>query len=178
MLKIKRIIKNIIYRGGELEKCKKHGMSVGRNTSIYPSNIDYGHAFLISVGDNCTITGATLLAHDASTKKQLGYVKVGRIDIGDNVFVGQGAIILPGVTIGNDVIVGAGTVVTKNIPSNSVVVGNPAIVIANTADYLKRHKKNIESGKLVWNTYCADKSQEEIENMKVKLINNKIGYDI
>lgn len=154
-------------------------MTIGDNTIIYPSNIDYGHAFLISIGNNCIVTGATLLAHDASTKKYLGYVKVGRIDIGNNVFVGMGAIVLPGVSIGDDVIVGAGAVVSKNIPSNSVVVGNPARIIAKTSDYIKKHKQNLFSNEgLVWSVYCADKSAEEKTEMKVKLENGVIGYDV
>lgn len=55
--------------------------------------------------------------------------------IGDNVWIGGGAIILPGVTIGDNVVIGAGSVVTKNIPSNSVAVGNPCKVIKKL-DYL------------------------------------------
>lgn len=45
--------------------------------------------------------------------------------IGDNVWIGGGAIILPGVTIGNNVVIGAGSVVTKDIPSDKVAIGSP-----------------------------------------------------
>ncbi len=48
------------------------------------------------------------------------------IHIGKNVWIGSGAIVLPGVTIGDNSIVGAGSVVTKNVEPNSVVAGNPA----------------------------------------------------
>jgi maltose O-acetyltransferase len=48
------------------------------------------------------------------------------IEIGDNVWIGGGAIICPGVTIGNDTVVGAGAVVTKDLPTGVVAVGNPA----------------------------------------------------
>lgn len=48
--------------------------------------------------------------------------------IGDNVWIGGGAIILPGVVIGNNVVIGAGSVVTADIPDNSVAVGNPCRV--------------------------------------------------
>ena len=51
------------------------------------------------------------------------------ITIEDNVWLGGGAIVLPGVTIGRDAVVGAGAVVTKDIPPRTVVVGNPARVI-------------------------------------------------
>jgi maltose O-acetyltransferase len=46
--------------------------------------------------------------------------------IGENVWIGGGAIILPGVTIGNDVVIGAGAVVTRDVASGKTVVGNPA----------------------------------------------------
>ena len=51
------------------------------------------------------------------------------ITIGDNVWIGGGAIILPGVTIGDNAVIGAGSVVTKDIPANVVAVGNPCRVI-------------------------------------------------
>ncbi|KUL31922.1 sugar O-acetyltransferase [Actinoplanes awajinensis] len=51
------------------------------------------------------------------------------IVIGDNVWLGSGAIVLPGVTIGENTVVGAGSVVTRDLPANVVAVGNPARII-------------------------------------------------
>ena len=51
------------------------------------------------------------------------------ITIGNNVWIGGGAIVLPGVTIGDNTVIGAGSVVTKDIPANVVAVGNPCRVI-------------------------------------------------
>ena len=51
------------------------------------------------------------------------------ITIGNNVWLGGGAIVCPGVTIGDNTVVGAGAVVTKDLPANVVAVGNPARVI-------------------------------------------------
>jgi acetyltransferase-like isoleucine patch superfamily enzyme len=55
--------------------------------------------------------------------------------IGNNVWIGTHVVVLPGVTIGNGSVIGAGSVVTKNIPSHSIAVGNPARVIKS----VKKH---------------------------------------
>lgn len=60
------------------------------------------------------------------------------IVVGNNVYIGNNVIILPGVTIGNNVIIGAGAVITKNIPDNSVAVGVPARVIKTADEYFKK----------------------------------------
>ena len=49
--------------------------------------------------------------------------------IGNNVWIGGGAIIMPGVTIGNSIVIGAGSVVTKDIPDNVIAYGNPSKVV-------------------------------------------------
>ena len=59
--------------------------------------------------------------------KGLEYAKP--IKVGNNVWIGGNAIVLPGVTIGDNVVIGAGSVVTKDIPSNVIAVGNPCKVI-------------------------------------------------
>ena len=53
--------------------------------------------------------------------------------IGNNVWIGGGAIILPGVTIGDNVVIGAGSVVTKDIPSNKIAYGNPCRIIRDNS---------------------------------------------
>jgi len=65
---------------------------------------------------------------DAETRRS-GVEMAAPITIGDDVWIGGGAIICPGVTIGNNTTIGAGSVVTKNIPSNVIAVGNPCRVM-------------------------------------------------
>ena len=70
--------------------------------------IDPGHCWLISVGDRVTLAPRVhILAHDASLKETLGYTKIGRVKIGNDVFIGANTTILPGVTIGDKVVIGA-----------------------------------------------------------------------
>jgi len=66
----------------------------------------------------------SLLGKDAWNSHIVAPVKIGR-----NVWIGSNAVILPGVTIGDMTIIGAGSVVTKDIPANSIAVGNPARVV-------------------------------------------------
>ncbi|MBQ9767830.1 MAG: sugar O-acetyltransferase [Lachnospiraceae bacterium] len=60
-------------------------------------------------------------------KDRMQYVKP--VHIGKNVWIGSGAVILPGVTIGDNSVIGAGSVVTKDVPANVVAVGNPCRVL-------------------------------------------------
>lgn len=62
------------------------------------------------------------------------------IKVGDNVWIGGGTHVMPGVTIGNNVVIGAGSVVTKNIPDNVVAVGNPCRVIRPITEEDKRNQ--------------------------------------
>ena len=82
--------------------------------------------------------GSVILAHDASTVVLSGKLRAARTKIGDNVFLGANAVVLPGVTIGDNVIVGAGAIVTRNVRSDMVVAGNPAREICTVSSYIER----------------------------------------
>ena len=64
------------------------------------------------------------------------------ITVGNNVWIGAGVHVMPGVTIGNNVVIGAGSVVVKDIPDNSVAVGNPCKVIRSITDEDKKKSWN------------------------------------
>lgn len=124
-----------------VERLRERGAVIGENVHIYDgggASIDYGFGFLLSIGNNVTLSNTTILLHDASINKELKHVKIGKVTIGDNVFVGAGSIILPNVTIGDNVIIGAGSVVSKNIPSGSVAVGSPIRVIGSYDAYMDK----------------------------------------
>lgn len=73
---------------------------------------------------NCSFISA-----NHSKENYYSHEKVPPIRIGKNVWIGSNCVILPGVEIGDNAIIGAGSIVTKNIPGNSVAVGNPCKVI-------------------------------------------------
>jgi maltose O-acetyltransferase len=125
---------------------RRYGLKIGKNVYVDPyATIDSTSPWLISIGDECTITrGVIILSHDASTKWYLGYTKFRKVSIGFRTFIGVNSVILPGVTIGKNVIIGVGSIVTHDIPDNSVAVGNPARVIQSTNDYLNKQNPNFE----------------------------------
>ena len=155
------------------------GMSVGKNFGRLNGVIlDPSHCWLIEIGDNVTMAPRVhFLCHDASTKQFLGYTKIAPVSIGNDVFIGAGTIILPGVTIGNKVIIGANSTVTHDIPDNTVVVGSPARILCSLDEYLKKERL------LMKNCICYNENytlrKKVSMNMKVKQkqeLKGKIGY--
>jgi carbonic anhydrase/acetyltransferase-like protein (isoleucine patch superfamily) len=122
------------------------GVTIGKEAVIYDSFIDPLHPSLITIGDRCTITGATILAHDNSSIVHLGLQTIGPVRIGDEVFIGRGAIVLPGVNVGTGAIVGAGAVVSRDVEAGIVVAGNPARPVGTVAASM--HKR-AASGRLL-----------------------------
>ncbi|SIS01117.1 DapH/DapD/GlmU-related protein [Williamsia sterculiae] len=86
------------------------GIRIGKRTMIAPK------ATFITVG------------HPVDTADRKVWLTGGPIDIGENVWIGAGATILPGVTIGADAVVAAGAVVTDDVPAQSLVTGSKAVV--------------------------------------------------
>jgi maltose O-acetyltransferase len=149
-LKLYLKIINKIRGYQSIDSLIKMGLVVGRNFNMLERcTLDYHHCWLISIGDNVTLAPRVqILAHDASTKQFLGYTKIGRVTIGNNVFIGAGSIILPNVTIGNNVVIGAGSVVSRDVADNSLVAGNPAKVLSTVDQYLNKHATLLSQKKI------------------------------
>ena len=85
----------------------------------------------ITVGDDCLIGHDVVMAtlnHDMDPSRRAD-LHPAPIVVGNRVWIGAKATVLPGVTIGEDAVVGAGSVVTKDVPAGTVVVGSPARVV-------------------------------------------------
>jgi maltose O-acetyltransferase len=148
----------------------KRGMKVGkdfvREQGCY---IDPTHCFLIQIGDNVTFSiRVTLLAHDASTKKILGFTKIGKIKVGNNVFVGANSTILPNVTIGDNVIIGANSVVVKDVPDNCVVAGNPARMICSLQDFSEKNSDRMNKTRVFSRDYRYSPNLTEDKKEEIK----------
>ena len=126
-----------------LAEYRSWGVKIGENTEILRSQLDNPAPWLISIGNDCMITHATILTHDASMNKKMKWVKFGRVLIGNNVFVGYDAIILPNTVIGDNCVIGAGAVVSGNIPSNSVLAGNPAKIVCSYDSFIENQQKRM-----------------------------------
>lgn len=175
-------VKDLVYRlRGEYttEKLILMGMSVGKNFGRMNGVIlDPSHCWLITIGDDVLIAPRVhILCHDASTKPFLNYTKIGRVNIGNRVFIGAESVILPGVTIGDDVIIGANSTVTHNIPSNSVVAGSPARVICSLDKYLAKEKQRMLSSPIYDESYTLRKDVSmELKMRQKEELSGKIGY--
>lgn len=176
---LKDIIRRII---GEVptKTLIKRGLKVGDNFNRQQGCfIDPTHCFLIEIGNNVTFSiKVTLLAHDASTKMLIGYTKIGKIKIGDNVFIGANATVLPNVTIGNNSIIGANSVVTKDVPDNVVVAGNPAKIICDVDSYRNKNEVKMKSQKkLFGKEYRFTKNMNDnLKKELIRAVENGIAY--
>ena len=102
-----------------------YGMDIGQDVRIsMGARLDKTYPKGIHIGDFTAITsGAAILTHDFVNRLHTD------VHIGRNCFIGYGAIVLPGVRIGDSVIVTGNSVVGRDVPSNSIVMGNPARVV-------------------------------------------------
>lgn len=100
-------------------------------TLVDDGNIDIGDNVMFA--PNVTVITATHPVLPSLREKGLQFNV--DVKICSNVWIGAGAIIMPGITVGENSVVGAGSVVTKDVPPNTVVVGNPARVLREIGEH-------------------------------------------
>lgn len=116
---------------------KKPILTIGNNVNI-EQNVHIICGSRVIIGDNVSITGGAAIVdvnhpyEDVDNDKKIGnriQAENNYVEIGEGVFIGYGAIILPNVKIGRRAVIGAYSVVSRDVPEFSVVAGNPAKVI-------------------------------------------------
>lgn len=143
--KVRSLHKAYIRRFSPLKYAQKAGVNMG-GVHIY-GNVGWStEPWIITLGDNVHITdGVKFITHDGGTllfRNRVPDLEITKpIVVGDNVYIGNDVIILPGVTIGSIVVIGAGAVVSRDIPDNSVVVGVHARVIKTADEYFEKLQK-------------------------------------
>lgn len=173
-------LKNIIFNeNNKIQKLKKYlrnnGANIGDNVRIFDFNntvIDIQNPHMLEIGNNVYITSGTkILTHDYSWVVLSGVYGeilggVGKVKIGNNVFIGVNSVILKNTEIGDNVIIGAGSIVSGKIESNSVYAGNPAKKIMTLEEYYQKKKKNIlDNGLEIYNNYY--KSNKKIPTREI-----------
>lgn len=150
-----------------LDHLRKTGMEIGEDCWIFSEKIETSESYLIKIGNHVMISSEVLFTtHDASASYYIPGASdlFGRIQIGNDCFIGMGSIILAGVTLADHCIVGAGSVVTKSfLEPGSVIAGNPARKIC-TVDELR--EKNESYGLNVWNKSFLEKKEYLLANEK------------
>lgn len=119
---------------GHVDWCPHIGsIQAGNNTYIGPYSVLFGMGEIelgrdVMVSPHVVITSVEHPITDISSPMYSQPRLYGKVTVGDDVYIGSGAVITPGVTIGRGAVVGAGAVVTKDIPEYSIAVGVPARV--------------------------------------------------
>jgi maltose O-acetyltransferase len=121
----------VVFYGAE-------ALDIGDNTSIAP----YVHIWCggrVIIGANCMIgshVAISSLTHDYRAPEMSRTIVAKPVIVGDGVWIGSHAVIMPGVTLGDGCVVGAGSIVTRDVPSNAITHGVPAKVASyrNAAD--------------------------------------------
>lgn len=140
------IYRKIVSKTNPVKYAKKIGVNITGEVYIY-GKIDWGtEPWIITIGDNVHITdGCDFITHDGGTllfRKYVPDLEITKpISIGNDVYIGNHVILLPGVNVGNNVIIAAGAVVTRDIPDNSVYGGVPARFIKTADEYFEKIKK-------------------------------------
>lgn len=144
--KIGKLYYKILQRISPVKCAHKLGVNIAGDLYIY-GYVKFGtEPWIITLGNNVHLTdGVKFITHDGGTllfRKYVSDLEITKpIIVGDDVYMGNNVILMPGVTIGNKVVIGAGAVVTKNIPDNSVAVGVPARVIKTADEYFEKIQK-------------------------------------
>jgi len=134
---IKRIYRFYFDKSGTDAKIRylsKQSMKIGQDCHLETFSFST-EPYLVELGDDVTIaSGTVFITHDGAIQCFRSDFPdddvFGKIIVGNNVFIGDNCTLLPNTIIGNNCIVGAGSVLRGRFPDNTVIIGNPAKVIA------------------------------------------------
>ena len=138
-----RIKRKLYYIFAPMKYAQLAGVNFRGGVHLY-GHVSWGtEPWIITIGNNVHITnGVRFITHDGGTllfREQVPDLEITKpIIIGNDVYIGNNVLILPGITVGNKVVIGAGAVVTHDIPDNSVAVGVPARRIKTTDEYFEK----------------------------------------
>lgn len=172
---IASLISNFKYKADRLRLKKRimDGLKIGKNVYIMLDvEFDVNYPFLIEIGDNCRISkGVRILSHDATTFRKLGITRLAPVRILEGTFIGEKAIILPGVTIGPRALIAAGSVVNRDIGEDKAAAGNPARPYGSYSELVEKYAVKAKSSAIF------NKIEFERGNIGLKKIKRSIDAD-
>lgn len=122
---------------------RSKGATIGADCRLI--SCDFGsEPYLVTLGDHVSATATGFVTHDGGVWVLRGEPEFAQADliapitVGDNVFLGSGCLVMPGVTIGDNVIIGARSLVLNDLPADSVAAGVPARVLRSVDEYREK----------------------------------------
>lgn len=153
-------IKALVRGSLDIKRLEKNGFVHGKNLNTqHGVIIDPGHCWLIECGDNVTLAPYVhILAHDASTKIPLGYTKIGKVTIGDNI------------------VVGSMSLVSRDLHSGGVYAGNPCMKIMDYSEFTEKHRNKMKESPVFDDSYIIGEITDEKRIEMKKMLEKGIGY--
>lgn len=136
---------NLLIKHRFIKIGEKYGLDI-QNFENIGENLVLGHPFGITVNPNVVIGNNCVLAKGCTIGSVRSGKRIGCPKIGNNVYIGVNAFVCGGITIGDDVLIASGSFVDFDVPSNSLVIGNPGVI---------KHKEKASKD------YCVPKSKED-----------------
>lgn len=168
--KINKILSPNYAQVQAIELARDCGVKVGDNCRFYSTNFS-SEPYLIEIGNHVTIAaGVNFITHDGAVWVMRGLDEkhkekdiFGQIKIGNNVFIGVNAIILPGIEIGDNTVIAAGAVVSRSFKGNEIIAGVPAKSVRSLEEYIMLNEKKFVESKSFSSNAKKDYLLHEIE---------------
>lgn len=146
--------------GAPLSGVRFHKVSIGRDVVIMPGCLMMS-AGGITIGDGAMIAANVQLISNNHDLYERHVITCRPIHIGRNAWIGAGATILPGVTVGDNAVIGAASVVTKDIPADTIAVGNPARILRRIPPRPDSSAPDTPSPDISAMSACSDRPDDE-----------------